>query len=271
MSLISYLVQQAPGLKGDLFRARMPITAEKYIEKALRISIMVGILLGVMVFFFVGKFKPAAVPWVPLGVGFFSVFFMYWYLLQMPILAQQKVAADIDREVLFAGRFLLVKLNSGKPLVNALVEASQSYGVANKYFLEIVRDIELGTPLEEAIDKAMSNSPSVHWRKILFQISNALRLGIDVTHSLESVLEEISYDYLIQIQRYGKKLSTITLFYLLLAVVFPSLGMTIFTVLVSFTGINLSWGLFSIVLVLLAFIQIIFMRVFISIRPKVNL
>jgi pilus assembly protein TadC len=191
--------------------------------------------------------------------------------MQTPVLAQRKVADDINKEVLFAGRFLLVKLNSGKPLVNALIEASQSYGVSNRYFLEIVRDIELGTPLEDAIDRAMHNSPSKHWRSILFQIQNALRLGIDVRTSLEAVLDEISHDYLLQIQRYGKKLSSITLFYLLLAVVFPSLGMTIMVVLLSFAGLQLSWGLLSVILILVVFVQVIFLRVFTSIRPRVNL
>ncbi len=269
MGLNDLLLKQNPHLKADLRKARMAITPEAFIAKSVKVAIGAGVLVGILLFFFLDKMnKPI---WIPFAAGFGSIFFIYWYLLKTPLLAQQKVAVDIDREVLFAGRFLLVKLNSGRPLVNALVEASKSYGVSNKYFLEIVRDIELGTPLEEAIERAMENSPSKHWRKILFQIHNALRLGIDVTHSLEVVLEDISYDYLIQIQRYGKKLSSMTLFYLLVAVVFPSLGMTIFTVLIAFTGINLTGGLFAVVVIMLAFIQIIFMRIFTSVRPKVNL
>jgi hypothetical protein len=121
------------------------------------------------------------------------------------------------------------------------------------------------------IEKAMVNSPSKHWRKILFQIHNALKLGIDVSKSLEMVLEDITYDYLLQIQKYGKKLGTVTLFYLLLAVVFPSLGMTIITVLIGFTNVQLNTGFFLVVLILVVFVQFIFMRVFHSIRPQVNL
>jgi hypothetical protein len=270
MKFVAYLAKQNPLLKGQLYKARMPIPVEKFVEKTLYIACMVGFAAAVLVFFFVDKQNYPL--WLSPLAGIASGYFAYWYLLKTPILAQAKVANDIDREVLFAGRFLLVKLNSGKPLVNALIEASRSYGVSNKYFLEIVRDIELGTPLEESIEKAMMNSPSKHWRRILFQIHNALKLGIDVSGSLEAVLEDISYSYLIQIQKYGKKLSTITLFYLLMAVVFPSLGMTILTVLLSFTGIALDKpGLFIVILVMLTFVQIIFLRVFLSARPKVNL
>lgn len=269
MNIAAYLVAHTPELRTQLYKARMPTTPEAFIKKSIRNSLMMAFMVGACFFLFTkGMNYPL---WMPIAAAFFGGYGTYWYSIRAPQLKAQEVAIDIDREVLFAGRFLLVKLNSGKPLVNALFEASKSYGVSSKYFLEIVRDIELGTPMEEAIEKAMVNSPSDHWRKILFQIHNALKLGIDVTNSLESVLEDISYDYLLKIQRYGKKLGTVTLFYLLLGVVFPSLGMTIITVLIGFTNIQLSTGFFVIVLVLVAFIQIIFMRVFNSIRPKVNL
>lgn len=85
------------------------------------------------------------------------------------------------------------------------------------------------------------------------------------------MLEDITNDYLLQIQRYGKKLSTITLFYLLIAVVVPSLGMTILVVVVSFTGIPLTAGIFLMILGAVAFIEIMFLNVFRGIRPKVTL
>jgi pilus assembly protein TadC len=270
MSLAAYLANKEPNLRTDLYKARMKIAPEAFVAKSLRVAMMAGLMFAVLVFFYVDKTNRPL--WIPLAVFFLFTYGVYWYLLKTPLLRQAQIAVDIDREVLFAGRFLLVKLNSGKPLINALVEASKSYGVSNKYFLEIVRDIELGTPLEDAIEKAMNNSPSKHWRKILFQIHNALKLGIDVSTSLEAALEDVSHDYLIQIQRYGKKLGTMTLFYLLLAVVVPSLGMTIFTVLISFTGISSQgFGMYLVILVLLVFIQVVFMRLFVDIRPKVNL
>jgi pilus assembly protein TadC len=172
---------------------------------------------------------------------------------------------------LFAGRFLLIKLHSGKPLVNALFDAANSYGVANNYFKEIVRDIELGTPLEEAIERAMTYSASDHFRKILFQIHNALRLGMNVTKSLEAVLDEIQQTQLLEIQDYGKKLSTVTLFYMLLAIVFPSLGITIMTVLLSFTEIQMNVTSYGVAIFALIVLNFIFITVFRGIRPKLNI
>ena len=77
--------------------------------------------------------------------------------------------------------------------------------------------------MEEALEKACNTTPSKKFKKILFQINNALKIGVDVSVSLESTLEEISQEQLVEIQRYGKKLNSMTMFYMLLAIVAPSL------------------------------------------------
>ena len=178
---------------------------------------------------------------------------------------------EIDKEVLFAGRFLLVKIGSGMPLINSLVEASKSYGVASSYFKEIVKDIETGSPMEEALERAMTYCPSKKFQKILFQITNALKIGIDVTKSLEAVLDQITNEQLLEIKKYGKKLNSVTLFYMLLAVVLPSLGMTMLIVLISFSPITIDLTLFIVILFFLAIIQFFFITIFRTIRPKVNI
>jgi flagellar protein FlaJ len=182
-----------------------------------------------------------------------------------------KRAKDIDREVLFAGRFLLVKLNSGRPLVNALVDASQSYGVANKYFKEIVRDIDLGTPLEKALQNAMYYSPSTKFRRILFQITTALKVGIDVTKNLEATLDEIQDEQLVEVQRYGKRLNAFTMFYMLLAVVVPSLGVTLLIIVASLVSLNITTTTFLVFAFFLLLFQLVLLSIFKSIRPNVNI
>jgi pilus assembly protein TadC len=182
-----------------------------------------------------------------------------------------KRAREIDKDVLFAGRFLLVKINSGKPLINSIIDASNSYGVASKYFKEIVRDIDLGTPMEDALHNAYKNTPSKKFKKILFQINNALKIGVDVSVPLEAALDEITQDQLVEIQRYGRKLNSLTMFYMLAAIVVPSLGITLFSVVASMVSIVIDMKMFIIVLFFLIFIQLIFLSIFRSIRPNLNL
>jgi pilus assembly protein TadC len=191
--------------------------------------------------------------------------------MKRPEVAMNKREREIDKDVLFAGRFLLVKLNSGKPLINALFEASESYGVAGEYFKEIVQDIRLGTSLEEALEKAYKTTPSKKFRKILFQINNALKIGVDVSQPLEATLEEISYEQFIEIQRYGKKLNSVTMFYLLGAIVAPSLGITLFSIIASIMSLTINLSVFLVILFFLTLMQLMFIAIIKSMRPNLNI
>jgi len=208
----------------------------------------------------------------PLFIFFFLMFFFFF--LNSPKTTIRKRQRELDKEVIFAGRFLLVKLYAGTPLVNALIDASKSYGVAQSYFKEMVDDINLGAPLEQAIDNAMKYSPSEKFTKILFQISNAIKIGVDVTKSLENTLDELTSEQMVEIQKYGKKLNSLALFYMLLAVVIPSLGVAMFVVIGSLIGFfraDNSKAVFIAVVVFLVIIQFVFISIFKTARLSVNL
>jgi len=256
-------------LRRKLRVAGLNKTPKEFLSQTLRSAIMVGFAMAVLAFFLVKK-KNLPLIFIPVaGVIFF--FLSYTTLLKTLDSKIHKKAKEIDKDVLFAGRFLLIKLNSGKPLINSLMEASQSYGVANTYFKQIIKSIELGTPLEKALDMASDECPSNKMKRVIFQISSALKIGIDVTQNLEAVLEEIAYEQLIEIQRYGKKLNSLTLFYMLLAVVVPSLGITMFIVVAGLVSLNLTSTTFFIFAFFLFMIELVFLSLFKSIRPNVNI
>ncbi|MBC8501181.1 MAG: type II secretion system F family protein [DPANN group archaeon] len=258
-----------PKLRKDLWIAQINKSPADYVKEKLKMGLMAGLTMAVLTFFLVDKMNKSYV-WILVSfLAFFSiVFFTMFKTARSKVIKRQK---DIDREVLFAGRFLLVKLNAGKPLINALMDASKSYGVANKYFQSIMHEIDIGTPVEEALDKAVKYCPSSRMKKILFQINNALKIGIDVTKSLEAALDQIAEEQLIEIQRYGKKLNSVTMFYMLGAVVMPSLGLTMFVIVASMMNIDADMTLFIVLAFFLMIIEFIFMTVFKSIRPNVNI
>lgn len=258
-----------PLLKKQLRTAKMNIEPEDFIKKALQGAIYLSLGFTLVIFFVSGALN---IPLILLPI-FFGVFMFLFFNFNM-VSVQGKISKrrkEIDRDVLFAGKYLLVKLNGGQPLVNALMDASKSYGVASVYFKEIVREIELGKSVEEALDTAIEYNPSAKFKKILFQINNALKIGIDVTKFLEATLSEIAEEQLIEINRYGKKLNSITLFYMLLAVVLPSLGLTIAIVVLSFSNVDVNMVLFSVILFFLTILQLMFLVIYKSIRPNINI
>lgn len=256
-------------LKKKLKIAGMDKTPKQFLSQSLRGALLVGIIMGGVTFIFIQRSElPNA---MALAVGVIMFLMTYTTLLKGVDARINKKAKKIDRDVLFAGRFLLIKINSGKPLINSFVEASQSKGVANSYFKKIVRNIELGTPLEKALENETEECPSKRMKKILFQINNALKIGIDVTKNLEAVLEEIANEQLVEIQRYGKKLNSLTLFYMLVAVVAPSLGITMFIIVAGLVSLDVGPESFFVFIFFLILLELVFLSLFKSIRPNVNI
>lgn len=269
MSLASAIAAKNPRLKKELRMARIEKNPLEMIKLGLKFASFSTITLVILLFFLFSKSEISLLWLLVLAPLLFWGFYKFSMLkIKAKILRRKK---EIDRDVLFAGRYLLVKLNSGQPLINALVDASKSYGVANKYFKEIVREIELGKPLEKALAEESEYSPSERFRKILFQISNALKIGIDVTEFLSATLEEIAQEQIIEINRYGKKLNSITLFYMLFAVVMPSLGLTIIIIVLSMSGMALQNNFFFSILFFVAIVQVMFLAVYKAIRPNINI
>jgi pilus assembly protein TadC len=251
--------------------AHMRERPEEHIKKTLNGALTYALGFCIAMYFIIDALK---LPFFYTLVAFPLLFFaMFLLLVRRPVALIAKRRRDLDREVLFAGRFLLIKIHSGRPLLNAIIDASQSYGIASKYFKELVDDINMGTPIEQALDNAMRYSPSSKYRKILFQISNAIKIGIDVSEPLSNTLDEISQEQLIEIQRYGKKLNSLTLFYMLIAVVIPSIGVAMFSVVGSLLGFGgeIAQNLFYIVLAMLVAMQLIFISIFKNARLTVNL
>ena len=269
MNSYTRISKKFPQLKKQLRMAKINQEPQEYIKKALNQAFIFSIGFTILIFFISDV---ANIPLILLPLFFMAFIIIFFNFNMVAIKAKiAKRKKEIDRDVLFAGKYLLVKLNGGQPLVNSLVDASKSYGVASTYFQEIVREIELGKSIEDALDVAIEYNPSNRFRKILFQINNALKIGIDVTKFLESTLNEIAEEQLLEINRYGKKLNSLTLFYMLLAVVLPSLGLTIAVVVLSFSQIDVNMMLFSVILFFLIIIQMMFLVMYKSIRPNINI
>lgn len=269
MSLIDYLASNQPLLKKQLRMAKMNATPEEHIKKSLKSAFTFGLFIFIMIFLITSRTNNPKI-FLAVVAGIIVGKLMYSLSIKKVVLAIAKRGKEIDRDVLFAGRFLLIKLNSGKPLINAIEEASHGFGATTDYFRDIMRNIEMGTPLEDALGEGSEYCPSPSLRKILFQITNALKIGVDVTNFLEAILDEIAEHQLLEIVKYGKKLSSLTMFYMLAAIIVPSLGMTMFIVVASMANLPLDMTAFSVIVFFLFILQFIFITLFKAARPNMD-
>lgn len=267
-SLIHSLTYKYPNLKRDLRTINSKYNPETFILRTIKGSLTYGLLFTVL-FYLVFSDSLSIVIIILLFPLFTYLFYKFSFLkIKGKIKSLER---EINKEVLFIGRYLLVKLYSGRPLLNALIETSNSRGIIARSIKDIVNNIDTGTPIEKALDDVLNYSPSEKFKKILFQVNNALKLGIDVTRPLEAALAEIAEEQEIEVKKYGKKLNSLVVFYMLMAIVMPSIGMVMFIIIASFLGLPLDFWVFVVIIFFVSLIQILFISLFKSIRPMVNL
>ncbi|RLE41825.1 hypothetical protein DRJ48_04805 [Candidatus Woesearchaeota archaeon] len=269
MGLATYIVRRNPRLVKELRIAHIKKSPETFVKQALLTALMVAIAIGFVTLLFVLKFgKSKVLVFVSFILGYAVT---YLFIIQIPKGIIRRREREINKEILFAGRYLLVKLESGMPLFNALIDISKSYGVAAKYFKEIVDDIQTGTPIEEALEKAREYNASKKFQRILWQIVTSLKTGIEVSSSLRTTLKDITNEQILEIKAYGKTLNSLMMFYMILGCVLPSLGVALFTIFSSFLSLQITSGFIFFMVFILIVIQVAFIIFIHATRPMVNL
>lgn len=270
--LSGFVLKKMPSIKTNLRIAHNRTQPELFVKKASRIALYAAAAFSVSAFFLFAKRMPIlSVLVMATAVFAAGFFFMFLFILNSPKAEIRKRERDIDKEVLFAGRYLLVKVESGSPLVNTLADASKSFGVSGKYFAEIMDDINTGMPLEVALENARTYNASSKFKRILWQLVTALKTGAEITSVLRGTLQAITAEQTIEIKRYAKKLNSLMLFYMIIACVAPSLGLTMLIIISGFLNLDLSNTVMYIILFFLAVVQFAFLILVKSARPTVDL
>jgi flagellar protein FlaJ len=246
----------------------MKESAEEFIRKTFFTSFYMTTGLS---FFLLAVFSKNTLLIVALALLIPLIFIaMFFYFIKLPDVRIIRKRKAIDGEVVYAGRFLVVEMESGVLLYNAMANIAKSYDEIGGAFRSILNSIDLGTSMEDALNESIEYTPSPDFRRILWQIVNALSTGSNVSESLNSVIEQITKEQIIEIQTYARKLNPLAMFYMIIAVILPSLGITMMIVLSSFISLQLSLGMLVGLSVLLGLLQMIFFVVIKSSRPAVS-
>jgi pilus assembly protein TadC len=200
-----------------------------------------------------------------------AVFVMFFFFfMQMPDVKIKRERQEIGKEIIFSGRFLMVELESGIDIYHSFEGVAANYPVVGKYFRHIIKQVDLGTDVENAINEEVELTPSDDLRKILWQLLNSLRTGADASNSLKSVIEQIVKEQQIMITEYGRKLNPLAMFYMIIAIILPTLGITMLMVVGTLTGIAIDFNALMVILLFIAFMQFMFLSIIRSSRPSVG-
>jgi pilus assembly protein TadC len=209
------------------------------------------------------------------GAGIFSIFFvslfMFTQQIMYPRLRANRKIKDIEKNLLPALQNMLVQLSSGVPLFNVIATISDSdYGGVSKQFKIAVRKINAGEPQIRVLEELARDNPSLYFRRTMWQIISGMETGTDMTDVVKLSIDNLSDEQIIQIQKYGSQLNPLAMFYMIIAVIIPSLGITFIIILASFLNLSptsvkfVFWGLLAFVF----FFQLMFIGMLKTRKPN---
>ncbi|HYD03269.1 MAG TPA: type II secretion system F family protein [Alphaproteobacteria bacterium] len=261
--IYSYLAARFPGLRSKLRQAGIFQEPEDYIKNTLATSILLSVGMFFVFFFFTLSLWAIIV--VPLFIPMIFSYFMKFVDVKI-----ENIKKKIDEEIIFAGRFLIIGLESGVPIHKIFEDMEKNYEYIGFYFGEILNKVYLGTSMEDAISDTLNTTPSPNLRRILWQVMNSMKTGTEVGTALNSVIDQIVREQAIAVQEYGKKLSPLAMFYMTISIIVPSLGITMLVILATFIGLKVTMPILLVMAMLIAFVQFMFLSLVRSSRPSIS-
>ena len=208
---------------------------------------------------------------ISLILGVIASLFAFTQQLAYPKFISNRKVRGLEKNLMPMLQSFLVQLNSGVPLFNIMVNVSYGgYGEISEEFKKAVKEINAGKPQDGVIEEIAANNPSILFRRSIWQIANGMKSGSDMSSVIKDIIDGLSEEQVIQIQQYGAQLNPLAMFYMMIAVIIPSLSVTLVIVISSFASLPeatvkfVFWGIFGFVV----FLQIIFIGIMKSRRPN---
>ncbi len=191
-------------------------------------------------------------------------------ILFYPAVVARRRTRELEANLIPALRQLLINIKSGVPLFQAMTGVSTGYGPVSREFAKMVEQMNGGVAQTDVLSEASKRNPSFRFRRVIWQISNALKVGSDVGSAIEEMINELTRERIAEIQRYGQELNPWVMIYMVLAVVLPSLGITMMIIIMSFMNVLIPITVFPAVFLFLLVFQLFFISFVKSRRPQVD-
>ncbi|PJA16398.1 MAG: hypothetical protein COX63_03360, partial [Candidatus Diapherotrites archaeon CG_4_10_14_0_2_um_filter_31_5] len=239
-----------PYLKLELTQAEMSFDDKDYCSIIIAmgaiyfvLGFIISILIGIRMF-------PDLFLVTGLAGGILLGFFVLIQVAMYPKIKGKQKTREIERNLIFALRTMTVEIKAGVSLFDALnIIAQGDYGALSTEFTIAVKEIETGTMEEVALERIARYNPSIFFRRSIWQIINGMKAGADVSDVMQELVQTMIREEKLQITRYGNSMKLLSLMYMMLGVIIPSLGVTFLIVLSSFPQMKLGEILFWMLLV----------------------
>lgn len=261
-----------PDLGNDLNESGLNIKEDIYALGAFFNALIIGV-------FFIGLFSLLhnVMPQSTLSLSSiltYSVafaFMFYTVFMVHPRILAGKRAEKVDQYLVFALKDLLLQLNSGILLYDALVNVSSAkYGSVSDDLGDVARQINVGVPTVKALENLAVKTKSEYLKKTLWQLINAINSGSNMKGAMNLIIDELTSNQQAKIQTYARELNLWSLVYMMFAVAIPTIGATMLIILSAFSGIGIQPSFFIFFLGVCFFAQIAMLGLIKARRPAIS-
>ncbi len=258
-------------LQSDLDKAEIPLTREEYLSICLKNSAIASLIILIFSSTALILLKVSYAVLLSIGLSLLFGGFVFFSQRIYPHIYLNRKQREIEKNLIPALQDMLIQLNAGIPLFTILVNISSAeYSALSDEFKKAVKKINAGMPEIEVLEQLGKKNSSLHFRRTIWQISNGMRAGSDISIVIEESIKSLEEEQILQIQNYGNKLNPLVMFYMLITIILPSLGITFFTIISSLVNLPqfMTALLFVALYVFILIIQFSFLGLIKSARPS---
>jgi len=187
------------------------ITAREYLAVAFTNSLIMGLLSGAAITLALSTGTKQFAKLGPI-LGFFVGLLNYIQLVSYPQAIVNKRVKDLEKNLLFALRTILVQIRSGIPIFDTFVSiASGNYGQISEEFRRVIDKARSGKPVLDSLEELAVRNPSMYFRRAIWQMVNAMRSGSDIGENLECVINALAKEQMVQIKEYQSTLNPLAM------------------------------------------------------------
>ncbi len=205
--------------------------------------------------------------------GIFSiiVFMTYVFILYYPQIKEQRNYSDITQELPYALRHMGIELKSGKGLHDSLRTIKNSnYGSLSDEFNRVLEEIKFGKTTEDSLIEMAHRVKSDGLSRAIHQIISTLRVGGNLSNSLNIIAKDITFDMHIKLKEYSQKLNSFILIYTFIAILTPVISLIMLMAGSTVMGDVISANLLFVIYTLFFPMIVMFMGAFIKkFEPKI--
>lgn len=185
-------------------------------------SMLLSVFLTVIVSIILGFVNPLFLVFIPFIAVFVFIVTILAFAYLVPMNNAKQRGTLIDTELPYALRHISTELQAGIGLFKTLQSvAKNEYGVLSEEMSRTIIEIENGTDTKTALRHMALRSQSKNLNTALFHIIRTLNTGGNLSQSIDSVADTVTFDLMEASRQFGEKMNFFGVIFIFAAIVLP--------------------------------------------------